>query len=222
MALGQHITDDDDTLANVRTEPTQSRSSKRLDHLLDAAAAIVDEGEAERMTTAEVAERAGASIGTVYRYFPDRLAILAALRQRATRRFRQKLAEELSIEHPADWKSLLDTVVDVYVEMYRSEPGFSVIGAGNRERVEDEGDESRPSIFAVRLAREIAEGFDVENDADLQFSLDICVEIGEALVARAFATDAAGDERYISECRRILHSYLGEHLATAESRASAA
>jgi AcrR family transcriptional regulator len=222
VALGQHITDDDDTLANVRTEPTQSRSSKRLDHLLDAAAAIVDEGEAERMTTAEVAERAGASIGTVYRYFPDRLAILAALRQRATRRFRQKLAEELSIEHPEDWMSLLDTVVDVYVEMYRSEPGFSVIGAGNRERVEDDGDESRPSIFAVRLAREIAEGFDVENDADLRFSLDICVEIGEALVARAFATDPAGDERYIAECRRILHSYLGEHLATAESRASAA
>ena len=58
---------------SVRTEPTQRRSTQRLDALLDAAAEIVDETGFERLTTQMVAERAGASIGTVYRYVPENI-----------------------------------------------------------------------------------------------------------------------------------------------------
>ena len=80
---------------SVRTEPTQRRSTQRLDALLDAAAGIVDELGFERLTTQMVAERAGASIGTVYRYFPDRVAVLHALRERSVRRYRERLAETM-------------------------------------------------------------------------------------------------------------------------------
>ena len=62
--------------ALLRNEPVQARSTARLTSLLDAAAEVVDEIGFERLTTAMVAERAGASIGTVYRYFPDRIAVL--------------------------------------------------------------------------------------------------------------------------------------------------
>src|ERR1700709_2244902 len=68
--------------AAPRKEPVQARSTARLTALLDAAAAAVQELGYERLTTAMVAERAGASIGTVYRYFPDRIAVLQALASR--------------------------------------------------------------------------------------------------------------------------------------------
>src|SRR5580698_1466695 len=68
--------------ANLRNEPVQARSTARLSALLDAAAAAIAELGYERLTTAMVAERAGASIGTVYRYFPDRIAVLQALAAR--------------------------------------------------------------------------------------------------------------------------------------------
>jgi AcrR family transcriptional regulator len=68
--------------AALRNEPVQARSTARLTALLDAAAAAVQELGYERLTTAMVAERAGASIGTVYRYFPDRIAVLQALASR--------------------------------------------------------------------------------------------------------------------------------------------
>ena len=71
-----------DARAALRNEPVQARSTARLSALLDAAAQIVDEIGYERLTTAMVAERAGASIGTVYRYFPDRIAVLQALAAR--------------------------------------------------------------------------------------------------------------------------------------------
>ena len=60
----------------LRVEPAQERSLARIDALLDAAATVVDEVGFDRLTTAQVAELSGASIGTVYRYFPDRIALL--------------------------------------------------------------------------------------------------------------------------------------------------
>ena len=74
-------------IALLRNEPVQARSAARLTSLLDAAASVVDELGYERLTTAMVAERAGSSIGTVYRYFPDRIAVLQALSARSLANF---------------------------------------------------------------------------------------------------------------------------------------
>ena len=70
-----------ETRLPLRNEPVQARSTARLGALMDAAAAVVDEIGFERLTTAMVAERAQASIGTVYRYFPDRIAPVAGARR---------------------------------------------------------------------------------------------------------------------------------------------
>ena len=59
--------------------------------LLDAACQTMHEVGYEQLTTAMVAERAGASIGTVYRYFPDRVAVLQAVAARNLERVTQAL-----------------------------------------------------------------------------------------------------------------------------------
>ena len=96
---------------SIRTEPTQRRSTQRLDALLDAAAEIVDETGFDRLTTQMVAERAGASIGTVYRYFPDRVAVLHALRERAIRRFRERVADDMEQAELETWRDVVDVAV---------------------------------------------------------------------------------------------------------------
>jgi AcrR family transcriptional regulator len=52
------------------------RSMRTLQRLTDAAKAAAEVIGYDRFTTGDVAERAGVSIGTVYRYFPDRVALL--------------------------------------------------------------------------------------------------------------------------------------------------
>lgn len=203
---------------SVRTEPTQRRSSQRLDALLDAAAEIVDELGFERLTTQMVAERAGASIGTVYRYFPDRVAVLHALRERSVRRYRERLAEALEQVELAEWWQVIDVALDVCAELYRAEPGFTVIHAAPRELSEHDGE----AEIAHRLARLLAHDFGIPNDAETRFRLGISVELGEALVHRAFARDLEGDARYLDEARRVVREYLEEHLAGREAATSAA
>src|SRR5476649_313567 len=90
--------------ATLRNEPVQARSTARLTALLDAAAAAIDELGYERLTTAMVAERAGASIGTVYRYFPDRIAVLQALAARNLERLLVGIHAAVRDSHNATWR----------------------------------------------------------------------------------------------------------------------
>lgn len=63
-----------------RRVPRQERGERRVAEVLEAAAAVIAEVGYEAATMTAVAERAGASIGAVYQYFPNKDAIVVALR----------------------------------------------------------------------------------------------------------------------------------------------
>lgn len=62
----------------LRNTPVQTRSVTRLEQIKAAAVALYNNPliGRDRLTTADVATLAGCSIGTIYRYFPDRVALL--------------------------------------------------------------------------------------------------------------------------------------------------
>lgn len=64
------------TTIELRNTPVQARSRSRLEQIAAATRLAIADIGYERFTTADVAERAGCSIGTVYRYVPDRVALL--------------------------------------------------------------------------------------------------------------------------------------------------
>jgi AcrR family transcriptional regulator len=57
----------------------RSRAQKTMADLFEATAQLLETGAPERLTTNHVAERAGYAIGTLYRYFPNKLALLRAM-----------------------------------------------------------------------------------------------------------------------------------------------
>lgn len=193
----------------VRTEPIQQRSAARLSALLDAAAEVVDEVGFDRITTAMVAERAGASIGTVYRYYPDRVAVLEGLRERAVLRFRQRVADNLKAARPKTWWEAVDCGITAFVELYRAEPGFRILHFADRERAQaGTPDQAESGFFALQIAGVLSQEFGLSGGPDLIFRLEVAVEMADSLLSRAFIWNSDGDERFISECRRIMHDYL--------------
>jgi AcrR family transcriptional regulator len=69
-------------LSNLRREPQLERGERRVLQLLETAAAALAELGYEAATMTEIANRAGASIGTVYQYFPNKEVLVQALRNR--------------------------------------------------------------------------------------------------------------------------------------------
>jgi AcrR family transcriptional regulator len=71
-----------DTALSPRKTPRQSRSSVTVSAILDATARILIERGYAATSTNAVAERAGVSVGSLYQYFPNKDALIAALHTR--------------------------------------------------------------------------------------------------------------------------------------------
>jgi AcrR family transcriptional regulator len=79
-----------------RKRPSQSRSAHTVDTILDATARIlVERGYASTSTNA-VAERAGVSVGSLYQYFPNKDALIAALHTRHIGRMKTVIENALA------------------------------------------------------------------------------------------------------------------------------
>ncbi len=109
----------------TRLTPKQPRGQKRVDLILDTAAELFAEVGYETATTNAIAERAGISIGSLYRYYPDKAAILKAWACRYEEQVRQLYetvfaADLAGLPLPA----LIDRLVDPFVELHAAYPVY--------------------------------------------------------------------------------------------------
>ncbi|OPX13254.1 TetR/AcrR family transcriptional regulator [Mycobacterium sp. AT1] len=74
----------------------QSRSRITQDRLFAAGTRLLEEGGAEALTVAAVAEDAGVSVGSVYRRFGDKERLLAAIQARFTEEFRTEMSQRVA------------------------------------------------------------------------------------------------------------------------------
>jgi len=196
----------------VRNEPIQARSSDRIAALLDAAAAVVDEVGIERLTTALVADRAEASIGTVYRYFPDRIAVLTALGTRSVERFLRQFEADLAEKKPEGWVEAVVVSIGSSVAMHRGEVGFTSIRLGDLvSSPETDVSRIKSHRIAQTLRDVLVDNYGMAQDAALLTRLEIAVTMMDALLVRAFMLGGTGDETIISECEQIVRDYLTGH-----------
>lgn len=181
----------------IRNEPVQARSAARLTALLDAAAHVVDEIGYERLTTAMVAERAGASIGTVYRYFPDRIAVLQNLAARNVERTSDSAFATVMDPAHTDWYSALGAVFDEIKAAYRGEPGFASLRYG--DVLDLRPPVGRPAMqgFADRLFDALVARFGLDGSDAARTAFSAVVVATDALMARAFINDPEGDEDFL-------------------------
>src|ERR1700722_15467638 len=99
-------------------KPIRRRGMLRVASLMEAAAAVIAERGFESATMAEIAARAGAQIGSLYRFFPNKEALADTL----IVRYRELIDEAFGkIEGQAASMSvndLADSLVDFLVELH--------------------------------------------------------------------------------------------------------
>ncbi|KIF67004.1 TetR family transcriptional regulator [Streptomyces sp. AcH 505] len=82
-------------------EPRQARSAATLARVLRAAEDIASSSGLEEMTITGVAERAGVSVGTIYRRFEGKEQLITALTERMLEQREQYMAEQLRAAEPS-------------------------------------------------------------------------------------------------------------------------
>lgn len=109
-----------------RLEPVQGRSRRTRDRLLTAARAVLSREGVDGATVAAIAEEAGVAVGTVYRRFPDKEALLRHLEEVFVAGRREYWAGALRRERWAErsLESFYEFFAVEVVRRHREEAGF--------------------------------------------------------------------------------------------------
>lgn len=121
---------DDPTLL-LRSVPLQARAKRSVEHILATAARLLDEVGLDGFNTNLLAERAGVRIRTVYRYFPDKYAVIVALASRMMAQWDGWMETELrKLSDPAqDWEAQQRKFISLLLKSNRQPGGMSVLRA---------------------------------------------------------------------------------------------
>ncbi|MFE9344116.1 TetR family transcriptional regulator [Streptomyces olivaceus] len=195
----------------LRRAPVQRRSAERLTRILDACADLLDEVGYDALSTRAVALRADVPIGSVYRFFGNKRQMADALAQRNLERYAERVTERLTEAADGGWRDALDAVLDEYLAMKWTAPGFSLIDFGNQIPVGDR--RSVPNHRVAERLTELLSGYlGRRPDDDLRRVFLVAVETADTLVQLAFRVAPDGDDRIIEEARELLRAYLGRVL----------
>lgn len=200
-----------DSATPIRNEPVQARSTARLAALLDAAAHVIDEIGYERLTTAMVAERAGASIGTVYRYFPDRIAVLQSLAARNAERVGEQAVAQLRDGGDGTWRSALKAGFEVFTTAFRSEPGFASLRFGDVLDLRPFAGVPALRAFSDRATVTLVERFGMVDNIEAKITLQSVLTLADAIAADAFQRDPHGDPVILRHAMLAANSLLQEY-----------
>lgn len=201
-------------------EPQQDRGQRRVEEILDAADAVIAEVGWDAATTQAIVDRAGASMGSFFHFFPSRTALLEALaRRHAARMFEvNEEAMPLDAAHlPPD--ELFERIVRGQARYAQTAPALRAIheaaartfGLGGPFRELDEAIYERVRLFvATRLP-----GMD-------RAACEACVRLSVATVHSAvqiaMTLPAEQREQVLDTARNMLARYVesldtqhGEH-----------
>ena len=203
------------TAATPRRVPLQARSQDTVQKLLAAAVALLARGQpVDLLTTAQIAAEARISVGALYRFFPDKQAIVDAIALKHMEVFQEALALRLMFAPPPDPPAFLGAVIDAFADYLSANPDFRTLAFGapggghyvsrrTRESYAGSGEVSQ----LVRAF--LTEAFGITMTEDFDRRLRLAIEIGDRLLAYAFEQPAGtARDAVLAETRRILAATL--------------
>jgi AcrR family transcriptional regulator len=197
----------------LRNEPTQARSRERLARVLDAADEVLARDGASAFTTTRVAAEAGVPIGSVYRFFPDKQAIVEALAVRYWSEFEDLVAGTADADRVDPLADPGSMVIDVLAAGFRTRPGFLALWYGGL-RTEEIRDATRPARQAIArsIERILANHWPRAPRRERARVAEMAVLAGDGLLREAFRRKRRGDAALLAESKLMLSSYVETRL----------
>lgn len=205
--------------AHARRSPLQARSRARVDLLLDAADAVFLEMGYAAATTNHVAARANMSIGSLYRFFPNKEALLVALAERYGAALREIAA---TVTPPAPGKATLAALVSTGIQTFHdflvAHPGFSTIVAEHRNPALRAGAAAHDASMGAlidTLTAQIAPHLDDTTRATV---VEVTLTVLGSLQLLALSAPESRRAMVVAEAQMLVTGYLSRRLGVPEDQ----
>ena len=216
-------TENDDA---YRRRPRQSRGQQRVELLLNAAAEVIAEEGIAAATAEAIALRAKTAKGSLYQFFPNRDAVLAALALRYADEMRAIHERAFPMDpHGMTLERLIDRIVRPLAEFHDRNPAFRRVFATNEGPADDT--RSAPVRLRAQLFDSFVDRLDVLFAArnprwtakDRRRAALVSASVGQAVLARRSRAPAADKKALLDELKRLLVGYLSPFLDAGTARA---
>ena len=198
---------------NPRKSASQERSRATVQALLDATARVLTQEGYDRASTNRIAATAGVSVGSLYQYFPNKEALVAALVARHNREMLDLLREALKEVASLDLATAIAKLVRAAVDAHRVDPALHRVFDEQVPRMGQLAKIEALQGETFQLVRSYLEKRRNEISVrDLDSTTSILVTTVEALthqfvIHRPGAHDRDRD-RFIDEVTRLVVGYL--------------
>ncbi len=107
----------------LRSVPTQERSKQTFEHILATTGELLEEVGFESFNTNLLAERSKLAVRAIYRYFPNKFALVLELAKRMELSWRDAVAHTAVDERNSTWPDSWPKFLDSYIDNVRGTPG---------------------------------------------------------------------------------------------------
>jgi AcrR family transcriptional regulator len=197
-----------------RRKPSQERSRDRVERILDATAALLEDTAVDKITTAAIAEKASVPIGSVYQYFPNKLAVLAELARRVMEQVDLKTASLIAEDFGVlPWDQAIDRAIDATMQGYAAQPGYlqlllSIRPTPEFRAITDESNERVAAMLAFHPALQSVIPAD-----RIQLVTRAAIQAANSLQDWALSEDDPETRnRIIVEMKTLLKGYLAVYM----------
>jgi len=199
-------------MVGARRNPSQERSQETVQRIFAAASRLLGRGvPLEDVTTGMIAGEAEVSVGALYRFFPDKQAIVDAIAARHLEDFQGLLIQGLMFAPPEDGPALLGAVIDAFVAFLDDRPDFKTIAYGGRyvSSAARESQSGPEGGLAGMVKGFLVEGLGIESTPELDLRLRIVTEAGDRLLAYALDQPTPAErDRVVGEMKKMLGTYF--------------
>ncbi len=197
----------------VRRVPSQQRSRKRVEAILDAAERLVLADGVESLTTRAIASEAQVPVASLYQYFGDKEAVLLALAGRDMEEMDAQVAEDLAALEVLSVGSVVRVAMQAFVTVYRRRPAFVEIYLRGRTNVAVARFGRAHNVRVADALRSFAlERGLCREDLTLD-AATLAVEVGDRVFQLAYENTPDGDAALVEEGITMMTAYL-ERYAT--------
>lgn len=191
-----------------RRAPVQERSRQTVARLLEAAQGVIEDEGPDALTTTSVAERAGVSPASLYRFFANRDELFDALlveQLAETERLTEEQEQTWDVTSAADF---VDRQFDLHVEFYERNPAMTRLWfEGRGSPVVTAAVREYNLTLATRGRQALVDAGVRIDDVPLKASV-LLVELGDRVLELAFRDGATADREVIELGRTALFAYL--------------